>query len=83
MPWYLTFQPDGEDECTLPGGDTEEEALATKDRLETDFPTATVGAPFEESPDYGDTLPTPQSRIARSDGTEYTLYTDGSIKEHA
>lgn len=83
MPWYLTFQPDGEDEVTLGGVDTEAEADTMKTALETDFPTATVGDPFEETAEWGRAQPKPVSRIARADGSEYSVYSDGSIKEHA
>lgn len=80
MKWFVDVQYAGDSRKSAFGPfDTFEDASSTKQNVEADNPTATVGDPTERDENYLSTLPRITS-IYTMGGVDYRAWSDGTTE---
>ena len=81
MPWFYNMTDDTDEVRVCNGGADETATQAMADQDAADHPTWTAGDPYEQDAGWYDAQPKPKATVARRDGTEYTLMTDGTTQD--
>lgn len=81
MPWFYNSTDADEVVRICNGGVDETATQALADQEAVDYPTWSIGDPYEQDAGWYDAQPRPKATIGRGDGTEYILMTNGTTQE--